>query len=67
MEETKIFQTSEFATRDALEQEITTSVGNNIEVNSTAGHKISGTESDLKRLGLSLSTSIYGVKCEIND
>jgi hypothetical protein len=65
MEEPITFSSSDYAIRADLESEIIRVCGNNIEANETAGHKISGTEADLKRLGLSLSTRIYGVKCEI--
>jgi hypothetical protein len=65
MEESKIFLTTDYAIRADLEQEIVSLCGLNIEANTAGGHKITGTEADLKRLGLSLSTRIYGVKCEI--
>jgi hypothetical protein len=67
MEEPITFSSSDYATRADLESEIVRVCGNNIEANETAGHIISGTEADLKRLGLSLSTRIYGVKCEITN
>jgi len=67
MEETEVveFIASDYATRANLEDAIDMQVGKNIEDNEVAGHIISGTEADLKRLGLSLSTRVYGVKCEI--
>jgi len=61
-----IFKAKDFKTRSELEKKIQAEVGTNIVANREAGHTIEGTKEELKKLHLSETTTVFGVKCKIN-
>jgi len=56
---------SNYTSRSDLEDYIRNEIGDNIDENRKAGHTIEGTEEELKNLGLSGTTRIFGIKCVI--
>lgn len=58
---------NEFKTRQDIESYISSVLGRNVKMNNDAGHTITGKKEELKRLRLSDTTNIWGVKCEMTD
>jgi len=58
---------SNYTSRSDLEDYIRNEIGDNIDENRKAGHTIEGTEDELRALGLSGTTRIFGIKCIINN
>lgn len=56
-----------FANRIELDEYVRNEIGEDIPANRTAGHTIEGTEEELKKLGLSKSSRVYGVKVIITE
>lgn len=62
-----IIQASNYTSRSDLEDFIRNEIGDNMDENRKAGHTIQGTEEELKFLGLSGTTRIFGIKCVITN
>jgi len=60
----EIFLAKKYKTREGLENDIKVKVGIDIAKNKEGGHIIKGSHKDFKRLRLSETTTIYGVKCQ---
>lgn len=60
------FQAGQYSQRVDLETAVRSQCGDVIATNQTDGHEIDGTIEELKSLGLSGSSTIYGVKCVIS-
>lgn len=65
MQEPITLHASDFETREELEAYIRNEIGDDAVSNRVARHVIDGTEEELKRLSLSTSTSVFGLKCKI--
>ena len=59
------FHARNYNTRAELENHIKEKVGLNTTANEEEGHIISGTKKELKKLQLSSTTTIWGVKCKM--
>lgn len=55
----------DYSTRDSLEQAVIQAVGATSDPKNT--HRIVGTRTELKTLGLSDLRSVYGVRCVVTD
>lgn len=62
-----IFESKQYRTRNNLERVIQAECGNNVQANRDLGHEIRGTSDDLKRLKLSDTSTVFGVKCVITN
>ena len=59
------FWAKNYNNRAELENHIKEKIGLNTPVNEKEGHLISGTKKELKKLQLSSTTTIWGVKCKM--
>ena len=59
------FWAKNYNTRAELENHIKEKVGLNTTTNEQEGHTISGTKKELKKLNLSSTTEIWGIKCKM--
>ncbi len=55
-------QAKDFDTRSQIDRYVSLECGENAEANRSAGHSISGTRDELRRLGLSQDVRVHGVK-----
>ncbi len=62
----KITFNRDFANRDQLDAYVRKVSGGNIDANQEAGHTIEGTADELKALGLSEETTIYGIAVAVS-
>lgn len=62
-----IIKANDFKTRQDLEEFIKAEIGVNIPDNKESDHTIQGKRKDLKRLFLSDTSSVFGIKCVITD
>ena len=60
----KILFNKDFKTRKELDEYIKREVGDDVKANRDSGHTIVASKADLAKLGLSKSSTIYGVKCD---
>ena len=60
-----IFNTADYFNRADLEQAVINKVGTDTTIKEKSSYKIVGSIDDLKRLSLSVDTSIFGVTIEI--
>lgn len=60
-----IFNTADYLNRADLEQAVINKVGTDTTIKEKSSYKIVGSIDDLKRLSLSVDTSIFGVTIEI--
>ena len=56
----------DYASRQELDDYVRNNLGDDISVNRSAGHTISGTIDELKALGLSENVRVFGVKILLN-
>jgi hypothetical protein len=60
-----IFKTKDYVSRKDLERHVTGKAGSDPTLNQD--HLITGSTEDLKRLNLSTKTTVYGIRCEVEE
>ena len=67
LEPKKTILAKDFDSRQDLENSLNAQIGTDIKANREAGHQIVGTRAELKKLYLSDTSMVYGVRCLITD